>query len=104
MVDTPQIDALVIVVTRITSSPGHSTAKYIVGMSGVTQKPITVAWTTADLFIGDNLKVLSDESTIRAVFTQTRPRGRKPAFGPGPTARYFTPEVKFQKRRSSEEF
>jgi acyl-CoA synthetase (NDP forming) len=73
MVDYREIDALVIVVTQITGAPGHRMAEDIVKMSKVTKKPITVAWTTADLLVGDNLKVLSDggvqyyKSPVRAV-------------------------------------
>jgi acyl-CoA synthetase (NDP forming) len=73
MVDYPEIDALVIVVTQITGAPGRRMAEDIVKMSRVTSKPITVAWTTADLLVGDNLKVLSEggiqyyKSPVRAV-------------------------------------
>ena len=46
MVEHPDIDALVIVVTQITGEPGRHMAEDIVKMSKLTSKPMTVAWTT----------------------------------------------------------
>jgi len=73
MVDHPDIHALVIVVTQITGQPGRRMAEDIVKMSGLTKKPLTVAWTTGDILVGDNLDVLAKggvqyyKSPVRAV-------------------------------------
>jgi acetyltransferase len=73
LVDHPDIDALVIVVTQITGGPGQRMAEDIVKMSKLTKKPITVAWTTGDVLVGDNLKTLAEggvqyyKSPVRAV-------------------------------------
>jgi acetyltransferase len=73
MVAHPDIHALVIVVTQITGQPGMRMAEDIVKMSRQTDKPLTVAWTTGDVLVGDNLRVLKDggvqlyKSPVRAV-------------------------------------
>ncbi|MBI4645082.1 MAG: acetate--CoA ligase family protein [Bacteroidia bacterium] len=73
MVKNPEIHALVIVVTQITGESGRRMAEDIVKISRLTTKPITVAWTTGDKLVGDNLKILSDggiqyfKSPVRAV-------------------------------------
>lgn len=73
LVEYPEIDALVIVVTQITGEPGQRMAEDIVKMSKLTKKPITVAWTTGDVLVGDNLKTLAEggvqyyKSPVRAV-------------------------------------
>lgn len=73
MVDTPAIDALVIVVTMIVGEPGRQMAEDIVRMSRCTRKPMTVAWTAGDRVMGDNLNVLVEggvqfyRSPVRAV-------------------------------------
>ena len=69
----PQIDALVLVITQITGEQGRQMAEDIVKISKQTQKPITVAWTTGDSLVADNLKILSEggiqyyKSPVRAV-------------------------------------
>ncbi|MBU0763370.1 MAG: acetate--CoA ligase family protein [Bacteroidetes bacterium] len=69
----PKIHALVIVITQITGEQGRQMAKDIVKISGITHKPITVAWTTGDLLVHDQLKILSEggvqfyKSPVRAV-------------------------------------
>ncbi|MCP4606987.1 MAG: acetate--CoA ligase family protein [Proteobacteria bacterium] len=60
IVEHPDIDALVIVITQITGDSGRQMAEDIVKMSKKTQKPISVAWTTGDVLVGDQLKILSD--------------------------------------------
>ena len=60
VVDNPDIDAVVLVLTQITGEPGLKMAEDIVKISKLTPKPITVAWTTGDLLVGDNLKVLAE--------------------------------------------
>ncbi len=73
MVDNPDIDALVIVVTMIVGDPGRQMAEDIVRMARRTRKPITVAWTAGDRVMGDNLEVLAERgvqfyrSPVRAV-------------------------------------
>lgn len=73
MVAFHDIDALVIVVTQITGEQGKRMAEDIVKMSKQTKKPITVAWTTGDILVGDNLKILTEgnvqwyKSPVRAV-------------------------------------
>ncbi|MBL7038904.1 MAG: acetate--CoA ligase family protein, partial [Pirellulaceae bacterium] len=73
MVESPAIDALVIVVTMIVGEPGRQMAEDIVRMSRRTRKPMTVAWTAGDRVMGDNLKVLVEggvqfyRSPVRAV-------------------------------------
>ncbi|MBL7047215.1 MAG: acetate--CoA ligase family protein [Candidatus Marinimicrobia bacterium] len=73
LVAKPQIHALVIVITQITGDQGRQMAEDIVKISKLTQKPITVAWTTGDLLVADNLQLLSDggiqyyKSPVRAV-------------------------------------
>jgi acetyltransferase len=68
-----EIDALVIVVTQITGEPGKLMAEDIVKISKQTKKPITVAWTTSDVLVGDNLNLLMRggvqvyKSPVRAV-------------------------------------
>jgi len=68
-----KIDALVIVITQITGDSGRQMAEDIVMMSGTTSKPITVAWTTGDKLVGDNLDILAEggvqyyKSPVRAV-------------------------------------
>jgi acetyltransferase len=69
----PQIHALVVVITQITGEQGKQMAEDIVRISKLTQKPVTVAWTTSDNLVGSNLKILSDggiqyyKSPVRAV-------------------------------------
>ena len=69
----PQIHALVLVITQITGEQGRQMAEDIVKISKLTQKPITVAWTTGDRLVADNLKILSEggiqyyKSPVRAV-------------------------------------
>ncbi len=73
MVAHPDLDALVIVVTQITGEPGKQMARDIVKMSRQTKKPLTVAWTTGDLLVGEHLKILTEgdvqwyKSPVRAV-------------------------------------
>ncbi|MFC2111513.1 acetate--CoA ligase family protein, partial [Bacteroidota bacterium] len=73
MIAYPNIDALVIVVTQITGEQGKRMAEDIVKMSKQTKKPLTVAWTTGDILVGDNLKILTEgdvqwyKSPVRAV-------------------------------------
>jgi acetyltransferase len=73
MVARPDIHGLVIVITQITGPQGHQMAEDIVAMSRRTDKPITVAWTTSDNLVGDNIQVLVDggvqhyKSPVRAV-------------------------------------
>jgi acetyltransferase len=73
IVDHPEIDALVIVISQITGGPGRQMAEDIVAMSRKTHKPITVAWATSDALVGDNHRVLTDgevqwyKSPVRAV-------------------------------------
>ena len=73
IIANPQIHALAIVITQITGDQGRQMAEDIVKISKLTQKPITVAWTTGDLLVADNLKVLSEggiqyyKSPVRAV-------------------------------------
>jgi acetyltransferase len=73
MVDHPDIHALVIVVTQITGESGRQMARDMVKMSRITKKPLTVAWTTGDGLIGDQLGILSEggvqyyKSPVRAV-------------------------------------
>ncbi|MFH1321884.1 MAG: acetate--CoA ligase family protein [Bacteroidota bacterium] len=73
MTANPDIDALVIVVTQITGEPGRQMAVDITKMSKISKKPITVAWTTGDNLVGDNLKILAKggvqyyKSPVRAV-------------------------------------
>lgn len=68
-----KIDALVIVVTQITGEPGRLMAEDIVRISKQTRKPMTVAWTTSDVLVGDNLNLLMEggvqvfKSPVRAV-------------------------------------
>jgi acetyltransferase len=69
----PEIHALVIVITQITGDQGRQMAGDIVRISKITQKPITVAWTTGDILVADHLKILSEggmqyyKSPVRAV-------------------------------------
>ncbi|NQV02034.1 MAG: acetate--CoA ligase family protein, partial [Bacteroidia bacterium] len=69
----PEIHALVIVITQITGAQGRQMAEDIVKISKLTLKPITVAWTTGDLLVGDNLNILTEggiqyyKSPVRAV-------------------------------------
>jgi acetyltransferase len=73
MVANPDIDALVIVVTQITGESGKIMAEDIVKMSRQTKKPLTVAWTTSDVLVGENLEILTEggvqwyKSPVRAV-------------------------------------
>lgn len=73
IIANPQIHALVIVITQITGEQGRQMAQDIVKISKLTQKPITVAWTTGDLLVRDQLKILSEggvqfyKSPVRAV-------------------------------------
>ena len=73
MVDHPDIHALVIVVTQITGESGRQMARDMVKMSRITKKPLTVAWTTGDGLIGDQLGILKEggvqyyKSPVRAV-------------------------------------
>jgi acyl-CoA synthetase (NDP forming) len=73
MVEHPEIDALVIVVTMITGEPGKNMAEDIVKISKKTKKPLTVAWTAGDRVMGDNQRVLVEgdvqmyRSPVRAV-------------------------------------
>ncbi len=73
IIANPQLHALVIVITQITGGQGRQMAEDIVKISKLTQKPITVAWTTGDLLVADNLKILSEggiqyyKSPVRAV-------------------------------------
>jgi len=73
MVEYNKIDALVIVITQITGESGRRMAEDIVKMCKQTQKPITIAWTTGDKLVGDNLQILIQggvqiyKSPVRAV-------------------------------------
>jgi acetyltransferase len=73
IVDYPHIDALVIVITQITGESGRRMAEDIVKVTKVVKKPITIAWTTGDRLVGDNIKILVEggvqvyKSPVRAV-------------------------------------
>ncbi len=73
MVDHDKIDALVIVITQITGESGRRMAEDIVKICKLTDKPITIAWTTGDNLVGDNLQILSQggvqiyKSPVRAI-------------------------------------
>ncbi|MBC8314981.1 MAG: acetate--CoA ligase family protein [Bacteroidales bacterium] len=73
LVANHQIHALIIVITQITGDQGRQMAEDIVEISKQTKKPITVAWTTGDLLVADNLQLLSEggiqyyKSPVRAV-------------------------------------
>jgi acetyltransferase len=73
MLGNPAIDGLVIVITQIAGAPGRQMARDIVRMSRETAKPLTVAWTTSDRLVGDNVGVLREggvqiyRSPVRAV-------------------------------------
>jgi len=73
LVAHPQIHALAIVITQITGDQGRQMAEDIVKIAKLTQKPITVAWTTGDLLVADNLNILAEggiqyyKSPVRAV-------------------------------------
>ena len=56
----PKIDALVIVITQITGQSGARMAEDIVKIANLTKKPITVAWTTSNNLVGDNLNILAN--------------------------------------------
>ncbi|MDJ0764407.1 MAG: acetate--CoA ligase family protein [Myxococcota bacterium] len=60
MIDHPSLHALVIVVTQITGESGSQMARDIVKMSKETEKPISVAWTTGDVLVGEQLQILRD--------------------------------------------
>jgi acetate---CoA ligase (ADP-forming) len=60
MVDNSDIHALVIVVTQITGASGRQMAEDIVKISKTSTKPITVAWTTGDILVSDQLRILLD--------------------------------------------
>jgi len=73
MIAHPKIDALVIVITQITGESGRRMAEDVVKIAGNAKKPMTIAWTTGDKLVGDNLKILSEggvqfyKSPVRAV-------------------------------------
>lgn len=69
----PSIDALVIVVTQIIGGPGRQMAEDIVKASKRTRKPLTVAWTSGDRLVRDNIEIIREggvqfyRSPVRAV-------------------------------------
>ncbi len=73
MVDNPDINALVIVITMITGASGQQMARDIVRMSHLTDKPLVVAWTAGDRLMRDSLEILREgqvacfKSPVRAV-------------------------------------
>ncbi len=83
LVAVETIDALVIVVTMISGASGAQMARDIVKMTGMTDKPIVVAWTAGERLMGDNLQILRDgevqvfQSPVRA----TKAMGRLMRFG-----------------------
>ncbi|MCP4678885.1 MAG: acetate--CoA ligase family protein [Deltaproteobacteria bacterium] len=60
LVDHDDIDALVLVITQITGDSGRQMAEDIVKMSKKTDKPMVVSWTTGDVLVGDQLKILDE--------------------------------------------
>ncbi len=60
LVDHPDIDALVLVITQITGDSGRQMAEDIVKMSKKTDKPMVVSWTTGDVLVGDQLNILRE--------------------------------------------
>jgi acetyltransferase len=60
MLEHPDLDALVIVVTQITGDSGRQMAEDIVKATKKYDKPISIAWTTGDVLVGEQVKILKD--------------------------------------------
>jgi len=60
MVNDPEIDALVVVITMITGASGLRMAQDVAKMSTLTDKPLAVAWTAGDDLMSESFAVLRE--------------------------------------------